>query len=140
METKSREERSVREREYAKSERVCSIEQDPILSVIRVHLLTEHYLERILDHGIPRSDDSLANCQTIGTTRIGHLDRIGIRQAPPGHDPAYMNNYGLALQRGIREPSGAFAIALLRNPSSGVKIGKIVEFLRLSQPIREEMG
>src|SRR6266481_1026802 len=36
--------------------KMCPVEQEPVLSILRVHLLAEHYLERAITVAIPRGD------------------------------------------------------------------------------------
>lgn len=42
--------------EFSLFERASSVDQDPVLTVLRVHLLTEYYLERVIQICLPRGD------------------------------------------------------------------------------------
>lgn len=46
----------VYRQEYALFRRACNPAQDPILTILRVHLLTEYYLERLINLFLPRGD------------------------------------------------------------------------------------
>jgi len=51
----------VRDQEYALFKRASDPDQDPILSILRVHLLSEYYLERLIHICLPRGDIILDN-------------------------------------------------------------------------------
>ena len=46
----------VYKQEYALFARACNSKQDPVLTILRVHLLTEYYLERLINLFLPRGD------------------------------------------------------------------------------------
>ena len=43
-------------RDYHTFARLCPVEQDPVLTVLRAHLLTEYYSEQLIRLLIPRGD------------------------------------------------------------------------------------
>lgn len=51
----------VKNQEYVLFQRASTPEQDPVLTILRVHLLSEYYLERLIHIRLPRGDTLLDN-------------------------------------------------------------------------------
>ncbi|MCK4394397.1 hypothetical protein KAX17_15960 [Candidatus Bipolaricaulota bacterium] len=62
-------------REVETFKKMCPEGQQPILSVLRIHLLTEYYLERIINLQLPRGD------KLLGNTNLTYAQKLGLVEA-----------------------------------------------------------
>jgi hypothetical protein len=60
--------------EFSHFERMCPENQNPVLSVLRVHLLTEYYMERIFHLMLPRGD-------MLGDANLSYAQKISLLEA-----------------------------------------------------------
>ena len=67
--------KQVIDREIEAFFKICPIEQNPVLTILRGHLLTEHYLERILQMGLPRGD------RLLRETRLSFAHKLHLVEA-----------------------------------------------------------
>ncbi len=56
--------------EKALFDSACDVKQDPVLTILRVHLLTEHYLERLIHLSLPRAD------RVINAARLSYYQKL----------------------------------------------------------------
>lgn len=64
-------------REYESFSRMCTEGQNPVLSVLRVHLLTEYHMERIFHLILPRGD-KIADSSLSFAQKISLLEALDI--------------------------------------------------------------
>ncbi|HUV66797.1 MAG TPA: hypothetical protein VMW24_23115 [Sedimentisphaerales bacterium] len=60
--------------EYSNFERMCPANQNPVLSVLRAHLLTEYYMERIFHLMLPRGD-------MLSDANLSYAQKISLLEA-----------------------------------------------------------
>lgn len=77
QETKDAIDRSV-SREFAEFWDMCPPDQDPVLSILRVHLLTEHYLEQIFLLSLPRGDKLLGDGELSYAQKLKLAEALGV--------------------------------------------------------------
>jgi hypothetical protein len=66
------------DREFAQFAEMCPIEQEPVLTVLRAHLLTEYYIERLLVLGLPRGDRLVHDGNLSYAQKLGVLEALDI--------------------------------------------------------------
>jgi uncharacterized protein YutE (UPF0331/DUF86 family) len=66
--------RRLVEIEYSNFERMCPANQNPVLSVLRAHLLTEYYMERIFQLMLPRGD-------ILSDANLSYAQKINLLEA-----------------------------------------------------------
>ena len=68
----------LRERERKLFFKTCPTGQKPVLSILRVHLLTEYYLERIIAIKLPRGDRLLEDGGLSYAQKVALVDSLSI--------------------------------------------------------------
>lgn len=66
--------------ENAQLRKMCPRDQDPVLTVLRIHLLTEHYLERLLAASLPRGDRLLDSGSLSYAQKLVLVDSLDVLQ------------------------------------------------------------
>jgi hypothetical protein len=75
--TKKNTEKELRllvDRDYSSFERMCPKNQNPVLSVLRAHLLTEYYMERLFHLMLPRGD-------VLSDANLSYAQKISLLEA-----------------------------------------------------------
>ncbi len=70
--------KEIRDREKKLFFKTCPAGQKPVLSILRVHLLTEYYLERIIAIKLPRGDRLLEDGGLSYAQKIALVDSFSI--------------------------------------------------------------